>query len=62
VVDSKDLKRTEEARDVLHKFLEEDELRYAILLVYASRQDLPNAVKLAELGIKLGLHSIINRP
>jgi small GTP-binding protein len=62
VVESNDLKRTEEARDVLHKLLEEDELRDAILLVYANKQDLPNAVKPAELGIKLGLHSIINRP
>ena len=40
VVDSNDIDRIDEARDELHKLLEEDELRDAILLVYANKQDL----------------------
>jgi hypothetical protein len=47
--------------DELHKLLEEDELRDAILLVYANKQDLPNAIKPQELGNRLRLNSITNR-
>jgi small GTP-binding protein len=61
VVDSNDIGRIDEARDELHKLLEEDELRDAILLVYANKQDLPNAVKPQELGNRLKLNSITNR-
>jgi small GTP-binding protein len=61
VVDSNDIGRVDEARDELHKLLEEDELRDAILLVYANKQDLPNAVKPQELGNRLKLNSITNR-
>jgi small GTP-binding protein len=62
VVDSNDVGRIEEARDELHKLLEEDELREAVVLVYANKQDLPNAIRPAELGNKLGLHQVTNRP
>ena len=62
VVDSNDVARTDEARDELHKLLEEDELRDAILLVYANKQDLPNAIKPQELANKLRLNTITNRP
>jgi small GTP-binding protein len=61
VVDSNNVSRIDEARDNLHKQLEEDELKDAILLVYANKQDLPNAVKPQELGDKLGLHRVSNR-
>jgi small GTP-binding protein len=61
VVDSNDISRIDEARDELHKLLEEDELRDAILLVYANKKDLPNAIKLQELGNHLKLNSITNR-
>jgi GTPase SAR1 family protein len=61
VVDSNDVGRVDEARDELHKLLEEDELRDAILLVYANKQDLPNAVKPQELGNRLRLNAITNR-
>jgi small GTP-binding protein len=61
VVDSNDIGRIDEARDELHKLLEEDELRDAILLVYANKQDLPNAIKPQELGNRLRLNSITNR-
>ena len=36
--------------------LNEDELREAILLVFANKQDLPNAMNAAEITDKLGLH------
>lgn len=61
VVDSNDVGRIDEARDELHKLLEEDELRDSILLVYANKQDLPNAVKPQELGNRLRLNTITNR-
>jgi small GTP-binding protein len=61
VVDSNDVGRVDEARDELHKLLEEDELRDAILLVYANKQDLPNAIKPQELGNRLRLNSVTNR-
>ncbi len=41
--------------------LGEDELREAILLVFANKQDLPNAMTAAELTDKLGLHNLRNR-
>jgi small GTP-binding protein len=63
VVDSNDIGRVDEAREELHKLLEEEEeLRAAILLVYANKQDLPNAIKPMELGNKLRLNTISNRP
>ncbi|KAK2096474.1 Peroxiredoxin-1 [Saguinus oedipus] len=38
--------------------LVEDELRDAVLLVFANKQDLPNAMNAAEITDKLGLHSL----
>ncbi|XP_065638123.1 ADP-ribosylation factor 2-like, partial [Quercus suber] len=35
-----------------------DELREAVLLVFANKQDLPNAINAAEITDKLGLHSL----
>ena len=41
VVDSNDRERVSEAREELQRMLNEDELRDALLLVYANKQDLP---------------------
>jgi len=41
--------------------LNEDELRDAVLLVFCNKQDLPNAMIVAEVTDKLGLHSLRNR-
>jgi len=41
--------------------LSEDELRDAVLLVFANKQDLPNAMTVAEITDKLGLHSLRTR-
>ncbi|XP_041028410.1 ADP-ribosylation factor 1-like isoform X2 [Juglans microcarpa x Juglans regia] len=61
VVDSNDRERISEARDELHRMLSEDELRDAILLVYANKQDLPKALTVSEITDKLGLHSLRQR-
>lgn len=45
VVDSNDRERVGEASDELKKMLSEDELRDASLLVFANKQDLPNAMR-----------------
>ncbi|CAI0626097.1 unnamed protein product [Linum tenue] len=39
----------------------DDELRDAVLLVFANKQDLPNAMNAAEITDKLGLHSLRQR-
>eukprot|EP00362_Geleiidae_sp_MMETSP1317_P001136 CAMPEP_0201281422 /NCGR_PEP_ID=MMETSP1317-20130820/2708_1 /ASSEMBLY_ACC=CAM_ASM_000770 /TAXON_ID=187299 /ORGANISM="Undescribed Undescribed, Strain Undescribed" /LENGTH=136 /DNA_ID=CAMNT_0047591173 /DNA_START=19 /DNA_END=425 /DNA_ORIENTATION=+ len=44
VVDSNDRERTEDAKDELLRMLQEDELRNSVVLVFANKQDLPNAM------------------
>lgn len=61
VVDSNDRDRIEAAREELHKMINEDELRDAVILVYANKQDLPNAMTAPEVTDKLGLHSLRSR-
>ncbi|CAO1382028.1 unnamed protein product [Diamesa hyperborea] len=61
VVDSNDRERIAEAEKELHNMLEEEELRDAVLLVFANKQDLPNAMNAAELTEKLRLNSLRNR-
>ena len=61
VVDSNDRERISEAREELQRMLNEDELRDALLLVFANKQDLPNAMNAAEITDKLGLHGLRQR-
>ena len=61
VVDSNDHDRIEGARDELAKMLNEDEMKNATLLVFANKQDLPNAMTPAEITHKLQLQSLRNR-
>lgn len=61
VVDSNDRERISDARDELQKMLNEDELRDALLLVFANKQDLPHALSAPEITDKLGLHSLRQR-
>ncbi|KAL3523574.1 hypothetical protein ACH5RR_016408 [Cinchona calisaya] len=61
VVDSNDRDHVFEARDELHRMLNEDELRDVVLLVFANKQDLPNAMNAAEIADKLGLYSLRQR-
>ncbi|CAN0363502.1 unnamed protein product [Lampetra fluviatilis] len=59
VVDSNDRERVNEAREELMRMLAEDELRDAVPLVFANKQDLPNAMN--EITVKLGVHSLRHR-
>jgi len=61
VVDSNDRERINESADELTKMLQEDELRDAVLLVFANKQDLPNAMTAAEVTDKLGLNKLRNK-
>lgn len=49
------------AASELERMLSEDELREAIVLVFANKQDLPNAMSVSEVTEKLGLSRLRNR-
>jgi len=61
VVDSNDRERVEEVKEELFRLVQEDELRDAVLLVLANKQDLPNAMTATELRGKLGLDQLRGR-
>jgi small GTP-binding protein len=68
VVDSNDRERIDDssgadnsAKEELHRMLAEDELRDAIVLVFANKQDLPNAMTVNEVTERLGLNQLRNR-
>lgn len=61
MIDANDRDRIEEARDELSAMLREDELRNVVLLVFANKQDLPNAMSVTEVTEKLGLNKIDTR-
>eukprot|EP01006_Ploeotia_vitrea_P059724 TRINITY_DN74689_c0_g1_i1.p1 TRINITY_DN74689_c0_g1~~TRINITY_DN74689_c0_g1_i1.p1 ORF type:complete len:187 (-),score=17.00 TRINITY_DN74689_c0_g1_i1:146-706(-) len=56
VIDSNDRQRLSQARDELHKILQEDCLSKASVLVLANKQDLPNAASCAEVSDRLSLN------
>ena len=49
------------AKEELHRLLTEYELRDAVLLVLANRQDFPNVMTVGEVSERLGLHQLRNR-
>jgi ADP-ribosylation factor protein 1 len=61
VVDSNDHDRISQVALELQRVLKEDELKDASLLVLANKQDMPNAMSVAEIADKLGLHSLRTR-
>jgi small GTP-binding protein len=61
VVDSNDRERIPEARAELNKMVGEEELRNATVLVFANKQDLPNAMPVADLTQELGLPNMTSR-
>lgn len=61
VVDSNDRERVAESAEELTKMLQEDELKDAVLLVFANKQDLPNALTVSELTDRLGLQALRNK-
>ncbi|KAK2738867.1 Arf GTPase arf1 [Myotisia sp. PD_48] len=67
VVDSNDVDRINYAKEELHKMLQEDELRDAIVLVFANKQDLNNSMDTATIVERLELNNprqepYLNRP
>ncbi|KAG9260204.1 ADP-ribosylation factor 4-like [Astyanax mexicanus] len=58
VLDSNDPERIEQASTELNTMLQEDELRDAVVLVLANKQDLPNSMSVQEITEKLGLHRL----
>lgn len=61
VVDSSDIERIPEAKEKLFSLLAEPELADSHLLVFANKQDMPNARSPAELTQLLDLGSLKNR-
>lgn len=61
VVDSSDIDRLVTAKEEFHAILEEDELKGAVVLVYANKQDLPGALDDAGVTEALELHKLKNR-
>lgn len=61
VVDSNDRERMDEAHGEMEKMLQEDELREAKLLVFANKQDLPNALSVLQIQEKLQLNNLRGR-
>ncbi|XP_008676422.1 ADP-ribosylation factor 3 isoform X2 [Zea mays] len=61
VVDSSDTDRLVTAKEEFHAILEEDELKGAVVLVYANKQDLPGALDDAAITESLELHKIKSR-
>jgi len=53
--------RFDDAKQELTKMLNEDELRDAIVLVFANKQDLPKAKTAGEITEKLGLNTLHSR-
>ena len=62
MVDSSDRDRIDEARDELHKALNEVELERVKVLVLANKQDLPQAMPAAEVSERLQLKDIKDKP
>merc|ERR1711934_230388 len=61
VIDSNDRDRMQEAKAELDQLLTEDELKDAVVLVFANKQDLPNAMPTADIANELGLHKLKSR-
>ncbi|KAJ5107348.1 ARF/SAR [Penicillium angulare] len=62
VVDSSDRDRIPIVREELWRLLMDDTLKDALLLIFANKQDLPNAMNPEELTDKLSLHGLGHRP
>merc|ERR1712178_595231 len=61
IVDSNDHDRIEDAREELFRMLDDDEMRDAVLLVFANKQDLPGAMNTSQVAEKLGLSELRKR-
>ncbi|CAH0474244.1 unnamed protein product [Peronospora belbahrii] len=62
VVDASDIERLDEAKEALHLIFESDELVNTKLLVYANKQDQPNALSAHEVRERLELLEVTKNP
>ncbi|KAL4102258.1 hypothetical protein PRIC1_006003 [Phytophthora ramorum] len=62
VVDAADIERIDEAKQALHLIFEAEELANTKLLVYANKQDQPNALSADELRERLELSEVTKNP
>merc|ERR1712038_1408145 len=56
-IDGKEQASEHSAKEELHRMLAEDELRDAVVLIFANKQDLPNAMSVAEVTERLHLNT-----
>eukprot|EP00028_Trichosphaerium_sp_Am-I-7-wt_P000470 CAMPEP_0168535012 /NCGR_PEP_ID=MMETSP0405-20121227/18369_1 /TAXON_ID=498012 /ORGANISM="Trichosphaerium sp, Strain Am-I-7 wt" /LENGTH=115 /DNA_ID=CAMNT_0008562083 /DNA_START=221 /DNA_END=565 /DNA_ORIENTATION=+ len=61
VVDSSDTTRLKEAAHELKKLTSEDQLRGVPVLVYANKQDLPEALEINKIADSLNMHALRGR-
>ncbi|XP_780019.2 ADP-ribosylation factor 4 [Strongylocentrotus purpuratus] len=60
VVDSNDKERLSDASEELNKLMGEDDLKDAVVLVFANKQDLPNAMSVDEIRLALSMNTLKN--
>jgi len=61
VIDSTDHERFDEINEELQKLFREDDLKAIPILIFANKQDLPNAMSADEIAIRIHLNSIKDR-
>ncbi|KAK6513304.1 ADP-ribosylation factor, Arf Arf6, variant 2 [Arthrobotrys megalospora] len=61
VIDSNDRERIDEARQDLHRIIQDREMKESLLLVFANKQDLPGAMSPQEVTEKLQLSKLKDR-
>ncbi|KAJ6258946.1 LOW QUALITY PROTEIN: ADP-ribosylation factor [Drechslerella dactyloides] len=61
VIDSNDRERIDEARQELHRIIQDREMKESLLLVFANKQDLPGAMTPQEVTEKLQLNKLKDR-
>ncbi|KFB45723.1 hypothetical protein ZHAS_00013741 [Anopheles sinensis] len=61
VIDCTDVDRMHEVRQEFHRIINDSEMRRASILIFANKQDLPNAMKPHEIQAKLGVEILSDR-
>lgn len=61
VVDSCDHERMQIAKRELMSIVEEEELKNAVICVFANKQDMPQAMSTADIAEAMGLSSIVDK-
>ncbi len=61
MVDSSDYDRISECKDELWRFLSDEKLKDAMVVVMANKQDLPNVMSPTEVAVRLDVHNCIQK-